>query len=158
MTRLSFEVSNPLDSGLSMTISALHVSRGTFVTYYILPWLVDCDQWLTFSILKTEYLQLLVFDFLVTSTDFLVTRRIFVTRDEFNFYYVLILFFSAINECEIFGDNICKNGQCFDTRESFRCQCNTGYLYNPSTFNCEGKFTCNIEYLYNPSSNRIVCT
>ncbi|CAC5378602.1 FBN2_3 [Mytilus coruscus] len=49
---------------------------------------------------------------------------------------------SRINECEIFGNNICKNGQCFDTAESFRCQCNTGYLYNPTTFNCEDEDEC----------------
>lgn len=49
---------------------------------------------------------------------------------------------SRINECEIFGSNICKNGQCFDTQDSFRCQCNTGYLYNPTTFNCEDEDEC----------------
>lgn len=34
--------------------------------------------------------------------------------------------------------NICENGRCLDTADSFICDCNPGYIYNPRLYTCEG--------------------
>ena len=47
-------------------------------------------------------------------------------------------FCSDVNECEINPD-LCRNGECIDTRGSFRCRCFPGFVYNPLTQTCDGK-------------------
>ena len=42
---------------------------------------------------------------------------------------------SEINECLLIPD-LCLNGQCLDTEESYTCNCNQGYRYDPKLLYC----------------------
>ncbi|KAK3098432.1 hypothetical protein FSP39_019409 [Pinctada imbricata] len=61
---------------------------------------------------------------------------------EFNKLCEAIGIEEGVNECELFGDALCQNGRCIDTTDRFRCECNPGYLYNPTTFNCDDENEC----------------
>ncbi|XP_078313226.1 fibrillin-1-like [Crassostrea virginica] len=47
-----------------------------------------------------------------------------------------------IDECTLFGDAICKNGRCINTKESFRCECNPGYKYDVDSHSCYDEDEC----------------
>ncbi|XP_060068909.1 fibrillin-2-like [Ylistrum balloti] len=49
----------------------------------------------------------------------------------------------GINECEKF-QGICENGRCIDTVQSFRCECNDGFEYNPTSYKCEDIDECRL--------------
>ena len=44
----------------------------------------------------------------------------------------------TINECKLIA-NVCKNGKCMDTPDSFRCMCNEGFKLAMNGKRCEGK-------------------
>lgn len=46
---------------------------------------------------------------------------------------------SDMDECEIFGSEFCRNGQCVNTVPGYKCFCRTGYYYDPSRLGCVGK-------------------
>ncbi|KAL8595714.1 hypothetical protein ACOMHN_012134 [Nucella lapillus] len=48
---------------------------------------------------------------------------------------------TEVNECDINPD-LCRNGQCIDTRGSFRCRCHPGFVYNPITQSCDDEDEC----------------
>ncbi|KAL5004007.1 hypothetical protein ScPMuIL_017463 [Solemya velum] len=49
--------------------------------------------------------------------------------------------FSELDVCDMFS-NICENGRCLDTADSFICDCNPGYIYNPRLYTCEDDDEC----------------
>lgn len=46
---------------------------------------------------------------------------------------------SDMDECEIFGSEFCRNGQCLNTVPGYKCFCRTGYFYDSSRLECVGK-------------------
>lgn len=44
-----------------------------------------------------------------------------------------------MDECEIFGSEFCRNGQCLNTVPGYKCFCRTGYFYDSSKLECVGK-------------------
>lgn len=46
---------------------------------------------------------------------------------------------SDMDECEIFGSEFCRNGQCLNTVPGYKCFCRTGYFYDSSKLECVGK-------------------
>lgn len=46
---------------------------------------------------------------------------------------------SDMDECEIFGSEFCRNGQCVNTVPGYKCFCRTGYFYDSSRLECVGK-------------------
>lgn len=46
---------------------------------------------------------------------------------------------SDMDECETFGSEFCRNGQCLNTVPGYKCFCRTGYFYDPSRLECVGK-------------------
>ena len=48
---------------------------------------------------------------------------------------------SDMDECEIFGSEFCRNGQCLNTVPGYKCFCRTGYYYDSSRLECVGKMT-----------------
>lgn len=51
------------------------------------------------------------------------------------------LFFSPdADECQLFGQEICKNGFCLNTQPGYECYCKQGTYYDPVKLQCFGKF------------------
>ena len=50
---------------------------------------------------------------------------------------------SDMDECEIFGSEFCRNGQCLNTVPGYKCFCRTGYFYDSSRLECVGKMASN---------------
>lgn len=46
---------------------------------------------------------------------------------------------SDMDECETFGSEFCRNGQCLNTIPGYKCFCRTGYFYDSSRLECVGK-------------------
>lgn len=46
---------------------------------------------------------------------------------------------SDMDECETFGSEFCRNGQCLNTVPGYKCFCRTGYFYDSSRLECVGK-------------------
>lgn len=45
-----------------------------------------------------------------------------------------------IDECELMGHMMCKNGRCINTMGSFKCECNVGFRYDDPSHMCVGKY------------------
>uniref|UniRef100_A0A8B9FUM0 Latent-transforming growth factor beta-binding protein 1 n=1 Tax=Amazona collaria TaxID=241587 RepID=A0A8B9FUM0_9PSIT len=45
--------------------------------------------------------------------------------------------FTDMDECEIFGSEFCRNGQCLNTVPGYKCFCRTGYFYDSSKLECD---------------------
>lgn len=43
------------------------------------------------------------------------------------------------NECEMFGSEICKNGQCSNLFSTYTCYCRSGFYYENIRLECVGK-------------------
>lgn len=46
---------------------------------------------------------------------------------------------SDANECEMFGSDICKNGQCSNLFSTYTCYCRSGFYYDNIRLECVGK-------------------
>lgn len=46
-----------------------------------------------------------------------------------------------MDECETFGSEFCRNGQCLNTVPGYKCFCRTGYFYDVGRLECVGKMT-----------------
>lgn len=46
-----------------------------------------------------------------------------------------------MDECETFGSEFCRNGQCLNTVPGYKCFCRTGYFYDAGRLECIGKMT-----------------
>lgn len=44
-----------------------------------------------------------------------------------------------IDECELMGHMMCKNGKCINTMGSFMCECNPGFRYDDPSHMCVGE-------------------
>ena len=44
-----------------------------------------------------------------------------------------------LDECELMGHMMCKNGRCINTMGSFKCECNRGFRYDDPSHMCVGK-------------------
>lgn len=44
------------------------------------------------------------------------------------------------DECQLFGQEICKNGFCLNTQPGYECYCKQGTYYDPVKLQCFGKF------------------
>ena len=52
-----------------------------------------------------------------------------------------------IDECELMGHMMCKNGRCINTMGSFKCECNPGFRYDDPSHMCVGKCLLNFTSL-----------
>lgn len=52
--------------------------------------------------------------------------------------FCLFLFLDA-NECEMFGSEICKNGQCSNLFATYTCYCRSGFFYDNIRLECVGE-------------------
>ncbi|KAF2986134.1 hypothetical protein EK904_009662 [Melospiza melodia maxima] len=50
-----------------------------------------------------------------------------------------------MDECEIFGSEFCRNGQCLNTVPGYKCFCRTGYFYDSSRLECVDQDECQNE-------------
>lgn len=46
---------------------------------------------------------------------------------------------SDANECEMFGSEICRNGQCSNLFSTYTCYCRSGFYYDNIRLECVGK-------------------
>uniref|UniRef100_A0A8B9DJC9 Latent transforming growth factor beta binding protein 2 n=1 Tax=Anser cygnoides TaxID=8845 RepID=A0A8B9DJC9_ANSCY len=53
--------------------------------------------------------------------------------------------FTDMDECETFGSEFCRNGQCLNTVPGYKCFCRTGYFYDPSRLECIDQDECQNE-------------
>ncbi|XP_068048939.1 latent-transforming growth factor beta-binding protein 2 isoform X4 [Anomalospiza imberbis] len=53
--------------------------------------------------------------------------------------------FTDMDECEIFGSEFCRNGQCLNTVPGYKCFCRTGYFYDSSRLECVDQDECQNE-------------
>uniref|UniRef100_A0A8B9QFD1 Latent transforming growth factor beta binding protein 2 n=1 Tax=Apteryx owenii TaxID=8824 RepID=A0A8B9QFD1_APTOW len=53
--------------------------------------------------------------------------------------------FTDMDECEIFGSEFCRNGQCLNTVPGYKCFCRTGYIYDSSRLECVDQDECQNE-------------
>ncbi|XP_014745837.1 PREDICTED: latent-transforming growth factor beta-binding protein 2 isoform X2 [Sturnus vulgaris] len=53
--------------------------------------------------------------------------------------------FTDMDECEIFGSEFCRNGQCVNTVPGYKCFCRTGYFYDSSRLECVDQDECQNE-------------
>uniref|UniRef100_A0A8B9ZHG4 Latent-transforming growth factor beta-binding protein 1 n=1 Tax=Anas platyrhynchos TaxID=8839 RepID=A0A8B9ZHG4_ANAPL len=53
--------------------------------------------------------------------------------------------FTDMDECETFGSEFCRNGQCLNTVPGYKCFCRTGYFYDPSRLECVDQDECQNE-------------
>ncbi|XP_029900655.1 latent-transforming growth factor beta-binding protein 2-like isoform X2 [Myripristis murdjan] len=50
-----------------------------------------------------------------------------------------------VNECEMFGPDICKNGQCFNLFSTYTCYCRSGFYYDNIRLECVDYDECEME-------------
>uniref|UniRef100_A0A672TLS2 Latent transforming growth factor beta binding protein 2 n=1 Tax=Strigops habroptila TaxID=2489341 RepID=A0A672TLS2_STRHB len=50
-----------------------------------------------------------------------------------------------MDECEIFGSEFCRNGQCLNTVPGYKCFCRAGYFYDSSKLECVDQDECQNE-------------
>uniref|UniRef100_A0A8D2M420 Latent-transforming growth factor beta-binding protein 1 n=1 Tax=Zonotrichia albicollis TaxID=44394 RepID=A0A8D2M420_ZONAL len=70
---------------------------------------------------------------------------------------------SDMDECEIFGSEFCRNGQCLNTVPGYKCFCRTGYFYDSSRLEyqdeCQNEVYCiNGECLNTEGSYHCFCS
>ncbi|NWU93237.1 LTBP2 protein, partial [Upupa epops] len=53
--------------------------------------------------------------------------------------------FTDMDECEVFGSEFCRNGQCVNTVPGYKCFCPTGYYYDSSRLECVDQDECQNE-------------
>ncbi|XP_076017741.1 latent-transforming growth factor beta-binding protein 2-like isoform X2 [Genypterus blacodes] len=53
--------------------------------------------------------------------------------------------YKDVNECEMFGSEICKNGQCSNLFSSYTCYCRSGFYYDNIRFECVDYDECEME-------------
>ncbi|KAF7670212.1 hypothetical protein LDENG_00043540 [Lucifuga dentata] len=53
--------------------------------------------------------------------------------------------YKDLNECEMFGSELCKNGQCSNLFGSYTCYCRSGFYYDNIRFECVDFNECEIE-------------
>ncbi|XP_051477297.1 latent-transforming growth factor beta-binding protein 2 isoform X3 [Apus apus] len=53
--------------------------------------------------------------------------------------------FTDMDECDIFGSEFCRNGQCLNTVPGYKCFCRTGYFYDSSRLECVDQDECQNE-------------
>ncbi|XP_064316447.1 latent-transforming growth factor beta-binding protein 2 isoform X5 [Phalacrocorax carbo] len=53
--------------------------------------------------------------------------------------------FTDMDECEIFGSEFCRNGQCLNTVPGYKCFCRTGYFYDSNRLECVDQDECQNE-------------
>uniref|UniRef100_A0A3Q2QVD3 Latent-transforming growth factor beta-binding protein 1 n=1 Tax=Fundulus heteroclitus TaxID=8078 RepID=A0A3Q2QVD3_FUNHE len=81
------------------------------------------------------------------------TKQDVFRLDCFNIYYLIkcvCVFPSDANECEMFGPEICKNGQCSNFFSGYTCFCQSGYFYDKIRLECVDYDECGFE---NPCEN-----
>uniref|UniRef100_A0A8B9I450 Latent-transforming growth factor beta-binding protein 1 n=1 Tax=Anser brachyrhynchus TaxID=132585 RepID=A0A8B9I450_9AVES len=71
--------------------------------------------------------------------------------------------FTDMDECETFGSEFCRNGQCLNTVPGYKCFCRTGYFYDPSRLEyqdeCQNEVYCiNGECLNTDGSYHCFCS
>ena len=54
--------------------------------------------------------------------------------------------FSDVDECEE-DASLCENGECVNTPGSYRCECDTGYRYEPNSNTCIVFFRFIVKYI-----------
>uniref|UniRef100_A0A8D0HNQ8 Latent-transforming growth factor beta-binding protein 1 n=1 Tax=Sphenodon punctatus TaxID=8508 RepID=A0A8D0HNQ8_SPHPU len=50
--------------------------------------------------------------------------------------------YTDADECEMFGSEVCRNGQCVNTVPGYTCFCRSGYLYDSSRLECVDRDEC----------------
>uniref|UniRef100_A0A8C3Q1V5 Latent-transforming growth factor beta-binding protein 1 n=1 Tax=Chrysolophus pictus TaxID=9089 RepID=A0A8C3Q1V5_CHRPC len=58
---------------------------------------------------------------------------------------LLSLLLSDMDECETFGSEFCRNGQCLNTVPGYKCFCRTGYFYDAGRLECIDQDECQNE-------------
>ncbi|OXB73015.1 UNVERIFIED_CONTAM: hypothetical protein H355_016444 [Colinus virginianus] len=53
--------------------------------------------------------------------------------------------FTDMDECETFGSEFCRNGQCLNTVPGYKCFCRTGYYYDAGRLECVDQDECQNE-------------
>eukprot|EP00076_Gallus_gallus_P021987 XP_015143163.2 latent-transforming growth factor beta-binding protein 2 isoform X2 [Gallus gallus] len=53
--------------------------------------------------------------------------------------------FTDMDECETFGSEFCRNGQCLNTVPGYKCFCRTGYFYDVGRLECVDQDECQNE-------------
>lgn len=46
-----------------------------------------------------------------------------------------------IDECILFGAEICKEGKCVNTQPGYECYCKQGFYYDGNLLECVGEFS-----------------
>lgn len=54
--------------------------------------------------------------------------------------FMFYVFSSDADECQLFGQEICKNGFCLNTQPGYECYCKQGTYYDPIKLQCFGKY------------------
>lgn len=47
-----------------------------------------------------------------------------------------------IDECILFGAEICKEGKCVNTQPGYECYCQHGFYYDSNLLECVGECNC----------------
>lgn len=47
-----------------------------------------------------------------------------------------------IDECILFGAEICKEGKCVNTQPGYECYCKQGFYYDSNLLECVGEHSC----------------
>lgn len=52
-----------------------------------------------------------------------------------------------IDECILFGAEICKEGKCVNTQPGYECYCKQGFYYDSNLLECVGEHSCAVRFL-----------